>query len=433
VLSAEGLSAAFKPGAEFARQLDAEDALRRFRDGFHIPAGPDGQAAVYLCGNSLGLQPRRVSGLIAQELDDWASQAVEAHFSGRTPWYSYHEIFRDSGARLVGARPGEVVMMNSLTTNLHLMMISFYRPTARRSKILIEHPAFPSDLYAVKSQIRFHGFDPAEALLTVRPREGEELLRTDDILEHIATRAGEIALVLLAGVNFHTGQFLDLAPIAQAARRADCTLGLDLAHAAGNVPLALHDWDVDFAVWCSYKYLNCGPGAVAGCFVHSRHHDRPDLPRLCGWWGHDPATRFRMHLEPEFVPRGGAESWQLSNPPILAMVPLRASLDLFDQAGMRALRGKSELLTGYLHHLLDGLAPRVRVVTPRDPAARGCQLSLVVGRNPAGCFEALRAAGVVCDVRPPDVIRVAPVPLYNTFEDVWRFAQVLDRATAGSC
>ncbi len=416
----------FQPDEAFARNLDAADPLSHYRDSFHIPRRADGQPVIYFCGNSLGLQPKAARKLVEQELDDWARLAVDAHFQGKTPWYSYHEVFRESGARLVGARPGEVVMMNSLTVNLHLMMVTFYRPTAARHQILIDGPTFPSDLYAVQSQIQHHGFDPAEALLTLQPREGEHALRDEDIEAMLDERGGEIALVLLNGVNFFTGQCFDLERVTALAKRHGCVVGLDLAHAAGNVVLRLHDWQVDFAVWCSYKYLNAGPGAVAGCFVHEDHGRNLDLPRFAGWWGNDPATRFRMHLLPDFVPQPGADGWQVSNPPILALAPLRASLDLFEEVGMTALRAKSECLTGYLLYLLDRLpAGRFEVITPREPVRRGCQLSILVHEQPRELLQALETEGVVCDFREPNVIRVAPVPLYNGFFEVWRFVQIL--------
>jgi kynureninase len=416
----------FSPDEEFARHLDATDPLADFRDRFHIPRRPDGRPMIYFCGHSLGLQPRGVRPLVEQELDDWAQLGVEGHFQGKTPWYSYHELFRESGARLVGGVPGEVVMMNSLTVNLHLMMATFYRPTVARHKILIDWPAFPSDLYAVQSQLRHHGYDPADALLTVRPRPGEYIVRTEDIEEVLRQRDGEVALVLCNGVNFFTGQLFDMAAITAAAHRHGCIAGFDLAHAAGNVVLQLHDWQVDFAVWCSYKYLNSGPGAVAGCFVHRRHGQNLDLPRLAGWWGNDPATRFRMHLQADFVPRTGADGWQVSNPPILALAPLRASLALFDEAGMTALRAKSERLTGYLLALLAELPTgQFEVITPRESAEHGCQVSILVHDRPRERLAALQAEGVVCDFREPNVIRAAPVPLYNGFHEVWSFARAL--------
>jgi kynureninase len=414
------------PDAELALELDRSDPLARYRDAFLIPPRPDGSPVVYLCGHSLGLQPRGARPLVEEALDAWARLGVDAHFRGAAPWYSYHELLRDSGARLVGARPGEVVMMNSLTVNLHLMLVSFYRPRAGRFKILIDEPAFPSDLYAVQSQLRWHGLDPAAALVSVRPPDGEHAVRTEDVEGVLDHRGKEIAMVLLNGVNFFTGACLDLQRITAAAHRYGCVAGYDLAHAAGNVELRLHDWQVDFAVWCSYKYLNAGPGAVGGCFVHEAHGKDVNLGRLAGWWGNDPATRFRMHLQPEFVPQPGAAGWQVSNPPILSTAPLRASLALFDEAGMGALRAKSERLTGYLQELLDRLPPgQVEVVTPREPARRGCQLSLLVPERPRELLAALEAAGVVCDFREPNVLRVAPVPLYNTFEEVWTFARVL--------
>lgn len=410
----------------FARQLDAADPLASYRSQFHIPKGSDGRELVYFAGNSLGLQPRATRELINQELDDWASLAVEAHFHGKTPWYSYHEVFREVGARLVGALPGEVVMMNSLTVNLHLLMASFYRPTPQRFKILIEDAAFPSDTYAVRSQLIHHGFDPDAGLVIARPRAGEHIIRTEDILSLLADEGERIALVMMSGVNYYTGQVFDMARITAAAQAKGCKVGWDLAHAAGNLVLKLHDWNVDFAAWCSYKYLNSGPGAVAGAFVHERHGNNLGIPRLAGWWGNDPATRFRMHLEPRFIPRPGADGWQVSNPPIFSLAPLRASLALFDQATMPALQAKSERMTAYLLWLLDRSAgDDLRVITPRDPKQRGCQLSLLVRDRPRERFVALQRAGVICDFREPDVIRVAPVPLYNTFHDVWRFAELL--------
>jgi kynureninase len=425
-----GASAAAQ-GEAAAGRLDAADPLAACRAMFELPRGRDGEPLIYFCGNSLGLQPKEARRVVEQELADWARLAVDAHFRAAAPWYSYHETFRESGARLVGARPGEVVMMNGLTVNLHLMMVSFYRPEARRSKVLIDWPAFPSDLYAVQTHVASRGIDPAEAILTAAPRAGEATLRMDDVVDLIAERGDEIALVLFSGVNYLTGQLMDLPRVAAAARERGCAVGLDLAHAAGNVPLRLHDWDVDFACWCSYKYLNAGPGAIAGCFVHERHgggsaHGRAAPPRFGGWWGNDPATRFRMHLEPTFVPRAGADGWQLSNPPILAMAPLRASLDLFDRIGMDALREKSLRLTGFLRECLEArLADDLEIITPRDPAAHGAQLSIVVRDRPRERFEALERTGVVGDFREPNVIRVAPVPLYNTFTEAWRFAELL--------
>jgi kynureninase len=341
---------------------------------------------------------------------------------------------REPAARLVGAKPNEVICMNSLTVNLHLMMATFYRPTKSRFKILMEEPAFPSDTYAVKSQIAHHGFDPKEALVLARPREGEFTVRQDDIEEALAQHGGQIALVLFAGVNFFTGQVFDLERITAVAQKRGCMVGIDLAHAAGNIPLALHDWSVDFAAWCSYKYVNAGPGAVAGVFVHERHATNPQLLRLAGWFGNDPATRFRLHLEPEFIPVASADAWQVSNPPIFSMAPLRASFAIFDEAGgMETLRAKSVELTGYLQFLLERAPARnhpaepakLSVITPRETNERGCQLSILVHQNPKELFAKLEAAGVKCDFREPNVIRAAPTPLYNTFHEVWRFARIV--------
>jgi len=407
--------------------LDAEDPLRHFRERFHLPLGPDGNPLIYLAGNSLGLMPKSARQIVEQELDDWAKLAVDAHLDGATPWYSYHETLREPTARLVGARPNEVICMNSLTVNLHLMMATFYRPTKSRNKILMEEPAFPSDTYAIKSQIVHHGFNPNEALILVRPRDGEFVVRQDDIETAIEKHSEQIAVVLIGGVNFFTGQLFDIEKITSAARNRGCTVGFDLAHAIGNVPLELHNWNVDFAVWCSYKYLNAGPGAVAGAFVHERHATNRELPRLAGWFGNDPATRFRLHLEPEFIPVPSADGWQISNPPIFSMAPLRASLAIFDEAGgMEALRTKSLKLTGYLEFLLsEPDARNLFVITPNERAARGCQLSILVQENPKELFGKLEAAGVKCDFREPNVIRAAPTPLYNAFHEVWRFAKIL--------
>jgi kynureninase len=418
----------FRSDEAFAIQMDAADPLKHFRERFHVPIGPNGRPLIYFCGNSLGLQPKGVRADVERELEDWARLGVAGHFKTDSPWYSYQELFRDSGARLVGARPGEVVMMNSLTVNLHLLMATFYRPTPQRFKILVDAPTFPSDLYALQSQLRHHGYDPAEGFLTWKPRPGEHTLHVED-LEALLDRDGStVALVLLSGVNFLTGQWFDIPEITAAARRHGCVVGWDLAHAAGNVILQLHDWQVDFAVWCSYKYLNSGPGAVGGCFVHEKHGRNVLLPRLAGWWGNDPATRFQMHLQADFVPRPDAFGWQVSNPPILAMAPQRASLALFDEVGMPALRSKSECLTGYLQFLIDQIpGNRFEVITPRQPERRGCQLSILARDRGRELLQALEAAGVVCDFREPNVIRVAPVPLYNSFHEIWAFARVLAR------
>ncbi|MBI3550490.1 MAG: kynureninase [Elusimicrobia bacterium] len=414
------------PSEASARELDARDPLRALRREFLIPKR-GGSETIYLCGHSLGLQPRSARRLVDEHLEEWAKRGVDGHFKGRAPWFPYHERFRKPLARLVGAKPREAVAMNSLSVNMHLLLASFYRPTKARFKIITDAPVFPSDLYALKSQLRWHGFDPKAALVLLQPRPGETALRPDD-MESVIDREGPRAAVLwLNGVNFLTGQAYPIPRLAAAARRRGIRVGLDLAHAAGNVPLSLHDWNVDFAVWCSYKYLNAGPGAVGGAFVHERHARDARLPRLAGWWGHDPRTRFRMQLEPRFSPQPGAEGWQLSNPPILSLAPLEASLALFDRAGMPALRGKSERLSAYWWRLLGGLGSRIEMITPADPAQRGCQVSLRVRRNGRAVHRKLEEAGIVCDFRQPDVIRAAAVPLYNSFHDAWVFARTLLR------
>ena len=420
----------FRADEAFALQMDVADPLRRYRDFFSLPMLSDGRPRIYFCGNSLGLQPKSARAAVEQELDAWARLGVEGHFKREAPWFSYAEDMQGPGTRLVGGRPGEVVMMNSLTVNLHLLMATFYRPQPERYKIIVEEPVFPSDLYALQSQLRIHGYDFHEGLLWWKPPPGDPCLRMDDLEELLEREGARVALVLLGGVNFLTGQWLDIERVTAAAKRYGCVVGWDLAHAAGNVMLRLHDWQVDFAVWCSYKYLNSGPGAVACCFIHETHGRKLDLPRLAGWWGNDPQTRFRMQLQPEFVPRPGAFGWQVSNPPIFSLAPLRASLALFDEAGMPALRAKSERLTGYLEFLLDQIpGSRFELMTPRDPRQRGCQLSILVRDRPKELLHALEEEGVVCDFREPNVIRVAPVPLYNMFHEVWNFARVLELKT----
>jgi len=429
----------FENSEAFARELDSKDELSSLREEFFIPtresmagktkpaiAQPEGEKCVYLAGNSLGLQPRNVHKYISEELEDWASFGVEGHFHGRHPWLPYHEFLTEMSARIVGAKPVEVVVMNTLTTNLHLMMVSFYRPDKKRFKILVEQGAFPSDQYAVASQADFHGFNPKDAVIELKPRDGEDLLRTEDILDVIEREGDTIALVLLGNVNYLTGQAFEVVPIAEKAHEKGCYIGLNLAHGAGNLHLQLHDWNVDFAVWCSYKYLNSGPGSLAGCFVHERHKDNFDLPRFAGWWGHNKETRFRMG--PEFEPLPGAEGWQLSNPPIFQLAALRASLELFDKAGMKQLRAKGDLLTGYLEFLLeDTPAGYLSIITPADPAQRGSQLSIRFSSNPKEMLKAFKDEGVICDFREPDIIRATPVPMYNTFLDVYRFASIIRR------
>ncbi|MGH8536782.1 MAG: kynureninase [Gammaproteobacteria bacterium] len=416
----------YRLGLDFAQTQDRDDPLARLRAEFHLPKQANGADEIYFCGNSLGLQPQRTQAYVIEELEKWRRLGVRGHFESRCPWMPYHEFLTAETAGLAGAEPREVVTMNSLTVNLHLMMASFYHPSAERHKILIEKNAFPSDHYAVESQIKFHGFDPARSLLLAMPRPGEDCLRLEDIADLIEREGAGIALILLPGVQYYTGQVLDMAEIVRLGHRQGCAAGFDLAHAAGNIPLRLHDWGCDFACWCSYKYLNAGPGSVAGCFVHERHAERFDLPRFAGWWGHDKLTRFQMRTE--FRPISGAEGWQLSNPPILSLAAMRGSLAVFSEAGgMGPLRKKSEALTGYLEFLLEAmLAGRIEIITPREPSERGCQLSLrVKTTHGRGLFEKITAAGVACDWREPDVIRVAPVPLYNRFEEVHRFVEIL--------
>lgn len=413
----------------FARERDAADPLGAFRQRFNFPVLESGEEPVYFTGNSLGLQPRSAKDFVDRELEDWAKLAVEGHFQARHPWLPYHEFLTESTAEVVGAFPEETVVMNSLTVNLHLMLVSFYRPTSERFRIMIEGKAFPSDQYAVKSHLAFHGFDPGAGLIEVLPRYGETWLRTEDIVEAIEKHSDSLALVMFGGVNYFTGQAFDLKTISEAARRSGAAVGFDLAHAAGNIPLQLHDSGADFAVWCSYKYLNAGPGAVAGAFVHERHARERDIPRFTGWWGHNKDTRFQMG--PDFDPIEGAEGWQISNPPILQMAALRASLEIFSEAGMESLSSKSKELTGFLEFLLRSIGDeRISVITPEDPVQRGCQISMKVKDADRSLFEQLRSDGVFADWREPDVIRVAPVPLYNSFTDVWRFAEKLRTALA---
>jgi kynureninase len=430
------------PTLAAARARDAADPLRGYRDRFALPRGASGEPLTYLCGHSLGLQPLAARTVVNEELDEWSRLAVSGHEQARRPWIPYHENLTAGLAALAGAEASEVVAMNSLTVNLHLMLASFYRPQGRRTRILIEAGAFSSDRHAVSSQIAWRGLDPEQALIELAPATGEDLVPEEAIETLLARHGEEIALVLWPGVQFRTGQAFDLARIARAAHRHGCITGFDLAHSMGNTPLALHALDADFAVWCSYKYLNGGPGAIGGCFVHRRHSEAQPrerhgggLPgaRLAGWWGHEESTRFLM--EPQFQAAAGAAAWQVSNPPILAAAPLIASLDIFMQAGMKALRAKSVALTDFLDDLVRPLAPRVHILTPPDSARRGCQLSL---RLAAGVghgrrvFTALTERGVICDWRSPDIIRVAPVPLYNTFEDAWRFTQVLSEVLAAA-
>lgn len=411
--------------AQYAIEQDQNDKLASFRERFYFPQF-DGRDVLYFCGNSLGLQPKTVEAALLRELEHWKQHGVEGHFRGDMPWMHYHKFLQPGLAEILGAHAEEVVPMNTLTVNLHLLMVSFYRPGRHRYKILMEAGAFPSDQYAAESQVRYHGFQPEEAIIEIAPREGEHTLRTEDILATIAENGPEIALILFGGVQYYTGQCFDMATITRAGHEVGAVVGFDLAHAVGNVPLQLHDWGADFATWCSYKYLNAGPGGPAGIFVHKRWAHDHTLPRFAGWWGHDETQRFRM--EKGFVPMPGAAGWQLSNAQIFSFAAHKAALDIFQEAGMPALRRKSEALTAYLEYLLGELNHQglpLHVITPSDPAQRGCQLSVVAGPQGRSLFDFLTAHGVVCDWREPDVIRLAPVPLYNRFQDVHALYQLL--------
>jgi kynureninase len=417
---------------EFARAQDAADVLSSYRDQFHFPSlgTPD---LVYFTGHSLGLQPKSVREAVGLELDEWAKYGVEGHFHSTNPWFSYHELLTPPMAEIVGAKESEVVCMNSLTTNLHLLFVSFYRPTKQRYKIISEAKMFPSDRYLLETQTKFHGFDPDDAIIEVAPRDGEKLIREEDILAAIEANADEVALVFFGGVNYFTGQLFNMPRLTEAAHAVGAIAGFDLAHAAGNVPLSLHEWNVDFAAWCSYKYLNSSPGNVGAIFVHERHAKNADLPRFGGWWGHDKSTRFQM--KNGFQPIEGAEGWQLSNVPILGMAAMKASLEIFAEAGMPALRAKSEKLTGYLEYTVDLLAEefpdaKISVITPRDPAQRGTQISIDIAGRERALFDDMIAAGVIADFREPCIIRMAPVPLYTSFEDVFVFGTVMRRLLA---
>ncbi len=411
-------------GANCSVTLDDSDELRSFRERFLIPKSADGNEVIYFAGNSLGLQPKTVRSYIEQELLDWEQHAVEGHTKAKNPWMPYHEFLTPQTAMIAGALEEEVVNMNTLTANLHFMFVSFYRPDNIRKKILIEHKSFPSDYYAVESQIRFHGYDPKDCIIEANPREGEDIIRTEDIEKIIDERGEEIALIWLGGVNYYTGQAFEFERITKAAHAKGITVGFDLAHAAGNLKLELHNWNVDFAAWCNYKYLNGGPGAIGGCFVHQRHLRDSSIPKFVGWWGHDKQSRFLM--EHKFIPIPTAESWQVSNPPVFQLASLKASLDIFAEAGMQKLRDKSEGLTGYLEYLIESIhSDTIEIITPKNPEQRGCQLSLRIKNNGKSLFNELTKRNVICDWREPDVIRVAPVPLYNTFDDVWKFSEIL--------
>jgi kynureninase len=414
----------YKANSTSPLELDKEDPLSSYRSRFFIPKQKNGEDVIYFAGNSLGLQPKTVREYVEQELKDWETLAVEGHMHAKHPWLPYHEFLTEQTAKIIGAEPNEVVNMNALTVNLHLMLVSFYRPTPERHKILIEAKAFPSDHYAVQSQIRFHGLNPETSLVEMNPREGETTIRTEDIEEYLDKEGNSIALVMFAGVNYYTGQAFEMERITKAAHRKGCLCGFDLAHAAGNLVMNLHDWNVDFAVWCTYKYLNGGPGAIAGCFVHEKHITDNSIPKFLGWWGEDKELRFIM--EHRFKPIPTVESWQLSNPPILQLASLKASLDIFDKAGVKALREKSEKLTGYMEYLIEQKSKnKIEIITPKDINQRGCQLSLRTKGEGKRLHKKLLDSGVVCDWREPDVIRVAPVPLYNTFSDVYNFVKIL--------
>jgi len=413
---------------QFARELDSKDPLKHFREMFYIPL-MFGKECIYFTGNSLGLQAKRTQDYVVDELEDWASLGVEGHLHARNPWLPYHEIFPKQLSKIVGCLPHEVVVMNSLTVNLHLLLVSFYRPTKQRYKIICEAKAFPSDQYAFETQAKYHGFDPADAVIEVSPREGEYAIRTEDILSTIKQHGDSVAVVLFSGVNYYTGQLFDIKTITEAAHSVGAYAGFDLAHAAGNVELHMHDWDADFACWCSYKYLNSGPGAVGGIYIHEKHVTNKDLPRFAGWWGSTKETRFKMEKGFEAIPT--AEGWQLSNAPVLAMAAHKASLDVFEEAGIDQLHKKRRSLSGYLHYVLNDINSRqaeklMEIITPSNENERGCQVSMLMLKRGTEIFNELTRQGVLADWREPNVIRIAPVPLYNSFEDVYRFGEIIN-------
>ena len=414
----------YKLGLDYAKQLDNEDELAVYRNQFHIPKDKYGNELIYLCGNSLGLQPKSTKTYINQELEDWANLGVEGHTEAKNPWLPYHEFLNESMAKVVGAKPIEVVVMNTLTANLHFMMVSFYKPTKKRYKIVIEADAFPSDKYAVESQLRHHGYDDKEGLILWKARKNEELARYEDLEAILETQGDEIALVMIGGVNYYTGQFFDLKRIAELGHKYGCVVGFDCAHGAGNVELNLHDSGADFAVWCTYKYMNSGPGSLSGCFVHERHAYDKSLNRFTGWWSHNKKTRFNMRGEFDVLP--GAEGWQLSNPPILSMAAIKASLDMFNEVGIEKLTKKSRQLTGYFEFLINELNNKdIKIITPSNPDERGCQLSIQVKNADRALHNKLTEAGVISDWREPDVIRCAPVPMYNSYLDVYNMVEKL--------
>lgn len=416
----------FENSLEFAKKQDASDSLASFRNKFHIPKNPSGEDLIYLCGNSLGLQPKITSEYIQEVLDDWAAYGVEGHTEAEHAWLPYHEYLTKNMATIVGAKPSEVIVMNTLTTNLHLMMVTFFQPTKTRYKIIVESDAFPSDKYAVESQLKFHNIDPKDGLILWKPRKGEELCRFEDFEALLKEHGDEVALILIGTTNYYTGQSFPIKKITELGHQYGCKVGFDLAHGAGNIQPNLHENGPDFAVWCTYKYINSGPGSLGGCFVHERHANNNDLKRFVGWWGHNKQTRFNMRHEFDALP--GAEGWQLSNPPILSMAAIRASLDSFAEAGFDNLRKKSVQLTNFLEFLVDDLKDdRINIITPRNPEERGCQLSIQVKSADKSLHTKLTEAGVISDWREPDVIRIAPTPLYNNFEDVYHFTQRLKK------
>ena len=420
----------FENTLEFAEKLDQQDPLKHFRDHFHIPQHK-GKDKIYFTGNSLGLAPKKAKDYVVQELEDWAIMGGEGHFEARRPWYPYHEIFPQQLSKIIGCLPEEVVVMNTLSVNLHLMLVSFYRPTKERYKIICEYKAFPSDQYVFESQAAYHGFDPADAVIEVMPRAGQQAIRLEDITRTIREHGDSVALVMFSGINYYTGQAFEMIKITEATHAVGAYAGFDLAHAAGNIELHMHDWNVDFACWCTYKYLNSGPGSVGGAYIHQKHAVNKKLQRFAGWWGYDKVTRFNM--EKGFDPMPTAEGWQLSNAPVLSMAPHKAALDIFDEAGMDALVKKGKALSAYTIFVLDELnkllpGKTVEVITPRDENERGCQVSMVIKEKGKQVFEYLMENGISTGWREPEVLRVAPVPLYNTFEDVWRFGQILRSA-----
>ena len=415
----------YQNSLDYAKQLDQEDPISYLRNQFHIPRDKHGKEWLYFTGNSLGLQPKITSKYIEQELHDWANFGVEGHFEAKNPWLSYHELLTDTMAKVVGAKPIEVVVMNTLTTNLHLLMVSFYQPSKTKYKIIIESDAFPSDRYAVQSQLSFHGFDPEEALIEWKPKEGKELLELEDLKSILDSQGDEVALLLIGGVNYYTGQYLDIKKIAELGHAKKCMVGIDLAHGAGNIQPNLHDSSIDFAAWCTYKYLNSGPGSLSGLFVHEKHAQRKDLPRFAGWWNHNKETRFNMRQP--FDVMSGAEGWQLSNPPILSMAAIKASLDIFEKVGMDALVKKSKKLTGFFEYLVNEIASdTIKIITPTNPNERGCQLSLQVKNADKNLHKKLTENNIITDWREPDVIRCAPVPMYTSFEDVYQMVTILE-------